>query len=533
MANETAATYVPLGREGTGYATILQNNILPALQNEQRRADRLYQMEELAKQAAAKAAAKQAEEDARYVPPSFEIAKGDYWNPYIKEQEKTLLAGTLDKIKNARTIGEKGEATNAFNRAMQQINYEGEIDSQKTKAFIPKLQEMGLNVDEKKAAQFYATASQDPNFRGINKQDAFFKWVVTDPNNVNTQYIGQKLQEKIPPNSLTYRNAKGVKEAITISPIYKTKKVYNPDLKANVITAEEVDFDKANALLESNPMEKEVVMAKVNPLSLAIMKKDPTMPQVQAEREAKKLVFEEMFPKENAKVVYDYEEALPPKPGVPKKPIFKTSKGGKSSFIITVKDNNGKVVTSTQNGTWTDPDAVNIQFEKDQVANAGTRAFILSDPTAAKAAGLVEENKQGGYTINQGFNYRLASKKKMPYWSEDVVFTRGGKPVYSVIKDTPIDDVTYQQIKRDPARLKKTKMLTGYEVTANLRYPNYDSEGNPVDSDGKQIKGAALPTLKMFIPEEDATDIITAIGKKGGSREEDATADNINDVWGK
>lgn len=523
MANETAATYVPLGREGTGYATILQNTILPALQNEQRRADRLYQMEELAKQAAAKAAAKKAEEDARYVAPSFEIAKGDYWNPYIKQQEQNLMAETLDKIKNARTIGEKGEATNAFNRAMQQINYEGEIDSQKTKAFIPKLQEMGLNVDEKKAAQFYATASQDPNFRGINKQDAFFKWVVTDPNNVNTQYIGQKLQEKIPPNSLTYRNAKGVKEAITISPIYKTKKVYNPDLKANVITAEEVDFDKANALLDSNPVYREVVMAKVNPISLAIMKKDPTMPQVQAEREAKKLVFEEMFPKENAKVVYDYEEALPPKPGVPKKPIFKTSKGGKSSFIITVKDNNGKVVTSTQNGTWTDPDAVNIQFEKDQVANAGTRAFILSDPTAAKAAGLVEENKQGGYTINQGFNYRLASKKKMPYWAEDVVFTRGGKPVYSVIKDTPIDDVTYQQIKRDPTKLKKTKMLTGYEVTANLRYSDNQD----------QIKGAALPTLKMFIPEEDATDIITAIGKKGGSREEDATADNINDVWGK
>jgi hypothetical protein len=253
------------------------------------------------------------------------------------------------------------------------------------------------------------------------------------------------------------------------------------------------------------------------------MKKDPTMPQVQAEREAKKLVFEEMFPKENAKVVYDYEEALPPKPGVPKKPIFKTSKGGKSSFIITVKDNNGKVVTSTQNGTWTDPDAVNFQFEKDQVANAGTRAFLLSDPITAEAEKLVEKNKQGGYTINQGFNYRLAKKTKMPYWSEDVVFTRGGTPVYSAIKDTPIDDATYQQIKRDPARLKKTKMLTGYEVTANLRYSDNDD----------RIKGAPLPTLKMFIPEEDATDIITAIGKKGGSQEEDATADNINDVWGK
>ena len=63
MANETAATYVPLGREGTGYATILQNTILPSLQNEQRRADRLYQMEELAKQAAAKEAARDPNRD--------------------------------------------------------------------------------------------------------------------------------------------------------------------------------------------------------------------------------------------------------------------------------------------------------------------------------------------------------------------------------------------------------------------------------------------------------------------------------------
>ena len=66
-------------------------------------------------------------------------------------------------------------------------------------------------------------------------------------------------------------------------------------------------------------------------------------------------------------------------------------------------------------------------------------------------------------------------------------------------------------------------MLTGYEVTANLRYSNEEDEK----------KGPPMPTIKMFIPEEDAIDIITAIGKKGGSQEEDATADNINDVWGK
>jgi hypothetical protein len=233
-------------------------------------------------------------------------------------------------------------------------------------------------------------------------------------------------------------------------------------------------------------------------------------------------------------VVNDYEKK--DKGGDEKDKKYATSTGTRSNFVFSVplKDAKGKVVKDLKmNGTFTDPKAENHIFDRPQVANAGTRAFLLSDPGVAEAAGLVQANNRGGYTINQGFQYRLASKQRRPFTKEPIDFTRNGKVIYTVPANTPLDDVVYQNIKNDKAKLAKTQFLSGYEVTADVVYPNTDEYGNPIDSDGKQLKGGRYPSIKLFIPEEDGVDIQTAIDRDSDAGSGPQKTQGILDIWKK
>jgi hypothetical protein len=225
--------------------------------------------------------------------------------------------------------------------------------------------------------------------------------------------------------------------------------------------------------------------------------------------------------------VYNVAEDLEPTPeraGSKTKLPYTKSKGSRSSFTINMYDTAGNAMKAsdketplTQDGTWTDPNAENYKFDKPQVANANIRAFVMSNPEEAKSAELVVKNKKGGYTLKQGFQYQLASKQRRPVAKEDIEFFKPDGTIKYIIKEgTPIDDDTYKAMKNDPNKykLKKVRIENGYEVTANVRYPNYDEDGVPYDSQGKQIKGGAFPTIKLFIPEDEATDIKTAIKQK-------------------
>lgn len=534
-----------MGQIGSGSAQVF--NPMPAvqiLQQQQQRQDQLdwhKKQAELAKQKAEAEARKQAEEDE--VVAKYEENKGELFGKYGQEIRNSLIdvgkqnwAG-FKKPQKQQFIADVDDVTRGVN--VWSLGQDEKLKDWRSRN--DKYYTLPSSVVQQEADDF---VKGKPDFYKRDFISELDQKVRKNPAFYNYGAVGEDLVKGYDAVSVKKKDARGVEFEDKFSPFFaKTKnpKTGKFEFKIDPSTGKPF-FDKefTMGMIEKTPIAKEM-MDNYVPARVDELQNDPKFSNIKPDeliKVAQGEVIDKFF---KGRGTYDVAADLEPtpEPAGPKAPYTK-SIGSRSSFTFNMYNAKGNVMNDsntsplTQDGTWTDPNAVNYNFKKPQVANANVRAFVLSNPEEAASAGLVVKNKKGGYTLKQGFQYQLASKQRRPVAKEDIEFFKpDGKLSYIVKEGTPLDDNTYQSIKNDPNKykLKKVKMEDGYEVTANVRYPNYDADGDPMDSQGKQIKGGAFPTIKLFIPEDDATDIKTAIKQKEGGEETEEL--DINFVWGK
>ena len=295
MANETAATYVPLGREGTGYATILQNNILPALQNEQRRADRLYQMEELAKQAAAKAAAKQAEEDQKYAP-QFEAITGGYLAPIAKALNEKRIKQGLDVMRTNAPLNEKQSLVNEINRQAKEdqgiVNFVDKSTEEEVKNLSPY-----YNIGRRDIGQYFESVPvEEGSLYKTNHVNEFAQKVRRDPEKFKWREVGNNLFKTVGQDDVSYTDARG--ENVTI----KRDKLFIPVQEIDPITNKTVPSKKLDGEVAMQVIQgdREVLNALTNYVDiekrrLAAIPENSTATDEELEKTATKRGMDRLF----------------------------------------------------------------------------------------------------------------------------------------------------------------------------------------------------------------------------------------------
>jgi hypothetical protein len=531
MAELTALQSVPLGQIGSGSAQVF--NPMPAvqiLQQQQQRQDQIdwhNKQAALAKQKAEAEARKKAEEDE--VVAKYKENQGEIFAKYGREVRDSLIntgqqnwAG-LKKPEKQQFIADVDDVTTGID--VWSLGQDQKLKDWRSRN--DRYYNVSSSVVEQEADDF---ARSKKDFYKRDFVSELDKKVRSNPAFYNFGAVGDDLVKGYDAVSVKKTDTRGIEFEDKFSPFFaKTKDPKTGKFKFAIDPSTgKPFFDKefTMEMINKSPIAREM-MENYVPSRIVELQKNPQFSNIKPD-ELGKVAQGELIDKFfKGRGVYNVAEDLEPTPeraGSKTKLPYTKSKGSRSSFTINMYDTAGNAMKAsdketplTQDGTWTDPNAENYKFDKPQVANANIRAFVMSNPEEAKSAELVVKNKKGGYTLKQGFQYQLASKQRRPVAKEDIEFFKPDGTIKYIIKEgTPIDDDTYKAMKNDPNKykLKKVRIENGYEVTANVRYPNYDEDGVPYDSQGKQIKGGAFPTIKLFIPEDEATDIKTAIKQK-------------------
>lgn len=526
MANETAATYVPLGREGTGYATILQNNILPALQNEQRRADRLYQMEELAKQAAAKAAAKQAEEDAKFALPYVKAGPAGYYQPEVDRLRTQLLQEAKQKfVGNRYTKGEQIDEMNNVQGTLDAVVNEGAFQSQKLKDLVPDLQKSGfVGANERSLAQYMGTQYGKPDFFDTDHTTGYVSFLKTQPKqNVSPREIGQAMSKQFQPVRRSVQNNKRETETFEYLPMFEAEEYVDPLLNAKVIKAEKPNIPLLEKVLKANPAMLEAAGAWVDSEAKDYMDADKTLTADVAREKALDQFWLQATPG-LGKTTYDYN--LPPvvRPsGAGKKPPVEVEQGPVDISFTYVPNYTPKFAPKVGNVSkpyinWTpeEKEALTQQgqlnlglgdtyyFEKPQTAGSNKQVILLSNNKNAIDEELVEKSKRGGYMLKTGFAYNATTPVTVRVFKEDTNFPLTGETKYTYDKYTPVTDDTYEKMTPEQ-RDKYIINVKGHLISPMGGVPEETSAGVPKYSPSK------VSSTQVVVLDESAEDIRSAM----------------------
>lgn len=542
MANETAATYVPLGREGTGYATILQNNILPSLQNEQRRADRLYQMEEVAKAAAAKAAQKKAEDEAKFALPYVKAGPAGYWQPEVDRLRSRLLAEAKPIFTNPNIP--QGQRINAINDIQAQVDAtvnEGAFRSQRMKDLLPDLQKSGFaGANERSLAQYYASRYGNPDFFNQNDEAGYVQFLKSNPeNNVSPRIIGETLSKQFQPVKLSVQGKNRTTETFEYSPMFEAEKVYDPLLKANVIKAVKPNIPDIQKALQGNPAMLEAADSWIDKKTEGYMKANPQLQRDAAYNQALTDFWGEAT-KGLAKSTYDYNIPAPtgkgsgsgkPQPVVkelaPVAVSFTNVPNYDPSVAPKYDDNAAEPLRGNPKpySAWTDQEkealtqqggldlgmGLTHYFEKPQVASSNKEVILLSNNKDAIDAGLVSKSKKGGYTLKTGFSYQATTPITVRVFKEDTPFPFNGPTKYTIDKYTPVTDDTYLNMSREQ-KDKYTTTVKGHLISPMGGVPEETEAGVLKYSPSK------VASTQVVVLDESAEDIRAAMkraDKKG------------------
>lgn len=239
MAQETS---------GTISKTILKNEMLPMLLNEQKRADRAYAYDQQAKRKAAELAAKKAAEDAKYIP-KFDAATGaDMWEHVIKpEDEKDVKAG-LELAKDQSVPRyQVGTYVNEMNRGRIQ---RAETSKQIKESVLKTAKDLSETKFRKITPDYGYKWAKTKNV--LTGPEEFAKEALADPSLIDFDAIG-KFGKDYKAADYTYRDKSGTQKTIKMSPLFDYKYEKDQILGTEVPVVTGVNGIEAQKLIESNP----------------------------------------------------------------------------------------------------------------------------------------------------------------------------------------------------------------------------------------------------------------------------------------
>ena len=503
MAQETA---------GTIGIPVLKNEVLPYLTDYAKRRERAELYKQKAEQRAAELAAKKAAEVDKYVPPAFETAKGGYWQPAIKQRMEAEQKAALQRIASATTQAEKARAAQDYSAVMQELNYGGELETQKQKENLKALGESGYMADENALSQYYREqAATNPKFFETNHITGFQKWLQNNPEKyISPAAIGTSLLKQFKPEQMEVTNRNRETERFEYNPLFTPERKYDEFAKADVLRADKVNPDAAFKALKSNPLLDEAAGKYIQNYAQKI--KTPGMSDTEAYTLATDKFFGDALQQGRGGQKYDYSLQFGRKggggSGKPPISISTKSPGVRSvEFKVTPYNLPKGTKPPVQQALIGSPSDVEHTYSKPYAFNANVPVFFLQNPDDVSATGetigkYFGERPDGSYTLKSGFEYQSPVESTVYFADKDIRFygkTGKVEDSYVVKKGTPLDNETALNLIRQKKSdfVKKRK---GYEVTATMNVPlENDRRGT--------VTEVRRPVVKIFIPEGNAATI--------------------------
>jgi len=496
MAQETA---------GTIGIPVLKNEVLPYLTDYAKRRERAELYKQKAEQRAAELEAKKAAEVDKYVPPAFETAKGGYWQPAIKQRMEAEQKAALQRIASATTQAEKARAAQDYSAVMQELNYGGELETQKQKENLKSLRDSGYTADENALSQYYREqAATNPKFFDTNHITGFQKWLQNNPEKyISPAAIGTSLLKQFKPEQMEVTNRNRETERFEYNPLFTPERKYDEFAKADVLRADKVNPDAAFKALKSNPLLDEAAGKYIQNYAQKI--KTPGMSDTEAYTLATDKFFGDALQQGRGGQKYDYSLQFK---GAGRKSGRAPSAGVTASAPSTVVVKTYK--TTIPKGK-TEPEEFSTQqvkigsdndpaytFKRDYTLDKN-KSVVLLQPDDGTLADIIERNPTNGrYVLKQNIKFNNAVKRIVNTLDEDYISQKGTQNEQLLKAGTPVSNDFYNALMSGSYKGGRRPVMSrssGYEVAGTV----YDAANNPIKS------------ISVFVPESQASTIVNAI----------------------
>jgi hypothetical protein len=516
MAQETS---------GTISKTILKNEMLPMLLNEQKRADRAYAYEEQAKRRAAELAAKQAAEDAKFKP-EIGSTEGGLFMPQLQELNKADIDQTVAIFSDPKSpLQMKYQAKTDLDRKINEKNSWQKYTEGNIKNQLPELQKY-YNVSEADIPTYSQKYKADPSLFTVNHASEFSKSIKQDPNRVKWREIGTNLFKTIGSDKYSFTNSLGQQEVIEGSNLFIPEETTNPVTGKN-ITSRRINGQIASEVVMGNP-EVSAIVTNYTDLRVPELVKDPATVQaatakgVELKDYASDVATSEAMNRLFANMGgVNYSQDITTEEGKAKakakgEQMAAISSGNTPSTSMAYVGRNapapgkkkGQVVF--EEISWgTVP---TFSFPKTSIPGGGNKkVYPLSNPDEFNTILKQGPGGEGTYLLKQGFDINSAQLVTASEAKEDIPLTSGGVKKKGTLL-TPTFIRTLSPAQQD----KYVREFEAYKVTPQVKTYKYDPDSETADYTSAEIK-----PLELLIPKDYAGELTVAIGNKN-------QASNIN-----
>ena len=486
---QQASGATPQETAGTISKTILKNEMLPLLLNEQKRADRAYLLGEQAKRKAAAEAAKKAEEEAKYVP-DFKVGYGGLY--------KTATKSEADKLTNEAYAVVKDQTIPRYEakRKVGENNAKIEFLNQKDKQLEQEYNAINSDINKNEFFTVPATAPYtfaESQTTPWQPSDVYRQHVLNQAEYVDFDKIGKQGENyKIVSYNIEEPNAKSG-ERITVSKLFDYELRDDPsdiygNKKVAVITG--VNGAEAQELIASNSKLKHAydVWVKTEADKKVV---NTGMAQVDAENEAAKEFMNKAFAK-YGKIEYGkYHTPIPKTPSGPREP--KAQPGTKTLAGPRDREFYGGKVARSVGGSSDEQ----YTLKSKQPIKSGTKIYLIggTDKDVLKDlvdGGYLAASSDGSYATKKQGQYEYAIPTRLSFAKQDITYKNSANQIVKIKKGSEIHPDDFREISAAyRGKPNPIETINGYESEYEIN--------------NQKVYG--------FVPEAYGSSIKTEIGK--------------------
>ena len=509
MAQETS---------GTISKTILKNEMLPMLLNEQKRADRAYALEEQAKRKAAELAAKQAAEDAKFRP-EIGSTEGGLFMPQLQELNKSDIDQTVAGFSDPKaSLQQKYQYKTNLDRKINERNSWQKYTEGNIKNQLPDLKNY-YNVSESDIPTYAQKFKADPSIFGVNHADEFRKYIKQDPNRVKWRDIGTKLFKTIGTDEYSFTNSLGQQEVIKGSNLFIPEETKDP-ITGRKITARRINGQIATEVAMADPEVRDII-TNYTDLRIPELAKDPaTIQAATAKGVELKDYATDVATSEAMNRLYanmggvNYSQNIQTEEAKAKSKAFGEKQAqftsGYTPSTSTAYVGRGTPAAGKKKGpalfeeiSWgTVP---TFSFPKTSIPGGGNKkVYPLSNPDEFLSILKQGPGGEGTYLLKQGFDISSAQIVTAYEAKQDIPLKNGGvKKKGTLISPDFIRTLS-------PAQQKQyVNDFEAYKVTPQVKTYKYDPDSETADYTSAEIK-----PLELLIPKDYAGELTIALGNK-------------------
>lgn len=528
MAELTALQSVPGGQIGSGTAQTFNPmpgvQILAQARQRQAQIDWHNKQEALRRQQLEAAARKQAAEEE--VAAKFDVAQGNHFRQAVQEVNDAEVARdmaewpTLTKAQKMQRIADRDALIKSRNQfiASQDKAFADTRTRLGNDYIIPATVEKNLVIEKVK---------NDPNFYKKDFTTEFERTITSNPAYFNWNNVGTRITEKVKTIGNKTVNPSGTGTDVKFSQFYTGKKdpmtglpVINKNVALDIIEADPVAENMRKTFVAQRLPELQQQFPNLKPQELLDVANSEVINRMFKGRGIYDVTTDLQSTQAKARQTAKGTELA----GVSltKEPAtvdFRFTPESASGKLVDAEDSQGNPIKNSDGTIKKRVERAPQQVGRINFGNVQTfstpktpipigsnrRVLMLSDPTEALDAGLIEENPRGGYNLKISGDLKGGQIVDVHIFKKDVTSKKGG---YKVKKGTPVTDEYYN--KMTPERRRElTETIKAYRFTPNLMTSELDEETEQL-----LFKNPKVGVLDVLVPVDQAGDITTALKRQ-------------------